>query len=975
MYSFYGGQKGQDFRISKIFENRSEDLLKDLQARWYSSINVGDYVFINYGNIADSDKINITSEGKIEEIPSNYNRNLNIDLLNCGKSYTNSIWQKVYIDDSKEISPQFPDSENNVFVFINFEENEVLQDSNNNYYVQINDGNVLRKQPTDKNGNWIDQNGNIIRLTQQPGHSLREVVDIYSEEYYGFGYRLIACVTGATPRLQVYHQTINIEDGNPYVTCDLTNPDKPAIKFYQQRAQRIEKVFNQTIAPTKAPEVRILTNGETRLDAIASLTKPILEMNLPRAIQYHTGQLFGKDRNISNSTSYTKENTFSDFNPGMAVAIVHREEALRAKAAAEFFHDLLTQYKEVDEENSNKRIFSIDSKKIKTILFDNEKKYVYECLYNYYYPDGLLKSLESVDNNKFPYGQYSFREDNINNINKIKEILRLINECNTGEDVRGKVAEAENKLEFVKLLEETGFMPFDIYEQLSSEIQTNYLNRFKSGFAAGSLTMLINLLPPSNLNITDFLLNINEKSYDASYVYMVSQFLLMIMGNFDTHFDQVVTYALPGDIYLNNAVGKIYQIINIDNSTNKKSISAIYLGKMTSPPPFATTKQVSPYIKDSEGNFKPNEITIENNLMSYGEDLSLNEQYIFSVPKMPKFNCDIERSDEKKVELTFEDEDTQKFTFKFPFGAHIFTNQPNQKITFSNDDLIINSNSDKYNLNDIFIYLEDNSERNGNVYTYTQSENKQYVWKKTGSIRGPVGTVPQPKAEFCFINKDDQSGVSEVPSNDFKYIYDKPSKMSVENALKTIKGILPPSFLKSGDFFYVQIFVPIPDNTRSSTGEQSETIELEDAQLIETWWAYYKGDNVWATSLMTGNVAIATGKTEDTDNQSYSVKYINNLIGNIDSDTTVKKEIEALNNLIGNINSDSVANEIEALNNEINTIKNTTIPNEITKLNNEINTIKDTTIPNEITKLNNEINNEIQGIKGLITWKILGEGS
>ena len=30
MYSFYGGQKGQDFRISKIFENRSEDLLKDL---------------------------------------------------------------------------------------------------------------------------------------------------------------------------------------------------------------------------------------------------------------------------------------------------------------------------------------------------------------------------------------------------------------------------------------------------------------------------------------------------------------------------------------------------------------------------------------------------------------------------------------------------------------------------------------------------------------------------------------------------------------------------------------------------------------------------------------------------------------------------------------------------------------------------------------------------------------------------------
>jgi hypothetical protein len=30
MYSFYGGQKGQDFRITHIFPNRSEGLLKDL---------------------------------------------------------------------------------------------------------------------------------------------------------------------------------------------------------------------------------------------------------------------------------------------------------------------------------------------------------------------------------------------------------------------------------------------------------------------------------------------------------------------------------------------------------------------------------------------------------------------------------------------------------------------------------------------------------------------------------------------------------------------------------------------------------------------------------------------------------------------------------------------------------------------------------------------------------------------------------
>jgi hypothetical protein len=53
MYSFYGGQKGKDFRITKIFPNRSQGLLQDLQARWYSPVNVGDYVFINYGDIAE----------------------------------------------------------------------------------------------------------------------------------------------------------------------------------------------------------------------------------------------------------------------------------------------------------------------------------------------------------------------------------------------------------------------------------------------------------------------------------------------------------------------------------------------------------------------------------------------------------------------------------------------------------------------------------------------------------------------------------------------------------------------------------------------------------------------------------------------------------------------------------------------------------------------------------------------------------
>ena len=97
------------------------DMLQDLQARWYSPINVGDYVFINYGDIAQKEIVT-NKNGETDEIETNYIRNLNVDLNACGKSFANSLWQKIYIDENKNISPNFPDSENNVYVFINFED-------------------------------------------------------------------------------------------------------------------------------------------------------------------------------------------------------------------------------------------------------------------------------------------------------------------------------------------------------------------------------------------------------------------------------------------------------------------------------------------------------------------------------------------------------------------------------------------------------------------------------------------------------------------------------------------------------------------------------------------------------------------------------------------------------------------------------------------------------------------------------------
>ena len=247
MYSFYGGQKGQDFKITRIFSNRAIDMVGDLKARWTSPVNVGDYVFINYGD-----------PSYMNEETSSYNINLQIDLKDSGKSYTNSLWQKIYVDKNLTVSPDFPQNDNNIYIFLNLDEDN----------------------------------------KEEYGESLHEVSDLESEECFGFGYRLIACVTGVTPRIQVFHQTIDIEDGDPYVTLDLTNPDTPKIKFYLQRGQRIEDVYRNIVGSQEEPNAYLYTDGRTYIDKngetkIASLTKPQLVFDLPKAPTFYYGMLFG----------------------------------------------------------------------------------------------------------------------------------------------------------------------------------------------------------------------------------------------------------------------------------------------------------------------------------------------------------------------------------------------------------------------------------------------------------------------------------------------------------------------------------------------------------------------------------------------------------------------------------------------------------------------------------------------------------
>lgn len=90
LQSFYGGQPGQSFKISKIFINKVE-MDKDLESGWSSPIGVGEYVFISYGNPGEA-----PLPGEQE---SEYTKRRNADIAKYGETFNSTLWVKLYEDE------------------------------------------------------------------------------------------------------------------------------------------------------------------------------------------------------------------------------------------------------------------------------------------------------------------------------------------------------------------------------------------------------------------------------------------------------------------------------------------------------------------------------------------------------------------------------------------------------------------------------------------------------------------------------------------------------------------------------------------------------------------------------------------------------------------------------------------------------------------------------------------------------------
>lgn len=724
MYSFYGGQKGQDFKITRIFSNRAIDMVGDLKARWTSPVNVGDYVFINYGD-----------PSYMNEETSSYNINLQIDLKDSGKSYTNSLWQKIYVDKNLTVSPDFPQNDNNIYIFLNLDEDN----------------------------------------KEEYGESLHEVSDLESEECFGFGYRLIACVTGVTPRIQVFHQTIDIEDGDPYVTLDLTNPDTPKIKFYLQRGQRIEDVYRNIVGSQEEPNAYLYTDGRTYIDKngetkIATLTKPQLVFDLPKAPTFYYGMLFGTGPlnfyhnfgTLSSRDYYLNNDTYK----------VYKKEIQLITRISDFLHRFLlndTVTYTLDENSKDK-----DTGIYSNLQF-NDTNHFHYVVSNKFFKEG------SKLNNSFIYIQEEDQNVIFNPLSnedieitrsKEKEILKLYIELKNDYHLSVRPYERYKEDGSKEIIPQYMWTNNDAIEEVNTYLLSASI--FKS---------FPNSLYPLGVIINDLIEKLfsiiveDEKgnpsikeSYTASDVfysfetYNIADYLIGVLaqGSYLNEHYYDVSKAYKADFYINEPTGKFYILTNV----NELYIEGKYIGAITAPAPIASTEFIPSFYYDKEQNkYVRNQNKVISSLTEgMGENI-YQEEFLFKLVNDPitltKIKQVANEADFTIGEPVPKNENTQEISIEAPMPIHIFT-PGDSGLSVLNNKVIwdsTNYNGPLFSKGDLFFNitrLEDNNANRGDVYRYNQlptntiEEQKAILkdtmtnsWELVGNIKGIPG-IPNP---------------------------------------------------------------------------------------------------------------------------------------------------------------------------------------------------------------------------------------
>lgn len=814
MYSFYGGQKGQDFKINRIFSNRAEDMVNDLKARWMSPVNVGDYVFISYGD-----------PSWMNEEDSIYNTNLQKDLQDTGKSYTNSLWQKIYVDSNLKISPDFPASDNNVYIFLNLDDKAI-----------------------------------------EVGTSLKEISDIESEECFGFGYRLIACVTGTTPRIQVFHSVINIEDGDPYVTLDLTNPDTPKIKFYLQRGQRVEEIWTNVVSSQEDPRVDMIIDGreyESKINGQikkATFTTPRLDFNLPKAPSFFVGELFGLGPiNFYHHIAYQNptEEDYSQYNYEVT------------KQKVQIINSLATL--------TRKLMFADE-------VLENDEDHLYDSSKKGFKPQD--KNL-NIDYHLHPFIMVNGK---VQIYSKVQEAIKT---------------DYENVIKTGFITKEDGSWTWKEKEDQGTGQNLIYLLREMMPRSFYDLAQIAYDL----FDICDKIMNWTSKDGEFTYIfdtqgliYYVSDTLLKLQ-TLNQHYENVIQNGYVGDFYLSEPSGKIYQIYYLDKE-KQTCLKAMYLGCLTAPEPIATSYTMLPFkeVRDKDGNISyiKNSPEVKSTLidrMSQNTG-SYQEGFNFYLPettdtdfvtKNVSNDKDFNISEVKPISET-----TQQMTIETPMPIHILTDKQNGLKLKVDGEGNVEMSYDKTTYDgpilgpgDLFFNMPTSNDAQGRGYvirykgviasSLVEQNPVPADWELVGKIAGTPG-IPIAKAVIKVVT-DDKTIV------DTKIYYDgiNDTDKSYKYRAKTGTDGQPTSVIASKILNSAEDIVNTTDTTlptfniKPLNGEMVMINFYTNNEITASYWGVLV-NNIWNLVAFSGN-SIAFIKSEkvneDAKSVAYSAEYMN----------------------------------------------------------------------------------------------------
>lgn len=283
-----------------------------------------------------------------------------------------------------------------------------------------------------------------------------------------------------------------------------------------------------------------------------------------------------------------------------------------------------------------------------------------------------------------------------------------------------------------------------------------------------------------------------------------------------------------GDYYINEATGFIYKVTS---KTDDTTCVFEYQASIQQPLPVVNASAIAPYIEGDEG-FEPAVPQVERTLTNAeGTEWQLE----FKLPQAPKpavSSTFVGSTEQGSVTSAITSKDTVTFTFKIPTGSKLFAGL---EITADGATTTI----DGARIGDIYL----NSET-GVLYTLTTNG-----WKASEkSIKGPVGDALNIEAEYHLTE-------------------------TAEFAASLANGVTYIQEHYSGTIDSHKIF--------------AITWALLDNGGDVSYWYYKTNAGEWDRAQLTGGVSslIEQSYKENVDNKTYSVNYINSLIGG-DGDTS-----------------------------------------------------------------------------------------